>query len=199
LMEGKNKVDDYYTLANYPPEFTKGMGKEGFQKVLKFIKSGGTVLSWGNSTALFEGLMTIKLSDTENEEFKFPFINVAEKLKKSGLNCPGSLLKVNLLPNHPLTWGMKNDVGILTTTEQVFQTSLPSFEMDRRVIAIYPENHILLSGLCKKEELLENYAAMVWLKKGKGNLVIYGFNPQFRASTPGVYKLLFNGLLLPQQ
>ncbi|MFZ4547717.1 MAG: M14 family metallopeptidase [Bacteroidales bacterium] len=199
LIEGKTKVGEYYSMANYPPEFTKGMGKDGFQKVLKFIKSGGTVLSWGNSTALFEGLMSIKLSETENEEFKFPFSNVAEKLKKSGLNCPGSLLKVNLLPNHPLTWGMKSEAGILTTSEQVFQTSLPSFEMDRRVIASYPENHILLSGLCEKEELLGNYAAMVWMKKGKGNLVVYGFNPQFRASTPGVYKLLFNGLLLPSQ
>ncbi len=196
LMEGKTKAGDDYFMANYPPEFTKGMGKDGFQKVLKFIKSGGTVLSWGNSTALFEGLMTIKLSETENEEFKFPFSNIADKLKKSGLNCPGSLLKVNLLPKHQLTLGMKNETGILTTADQVFQTSQPSFEMDRRVIASYPETHCLLSGYCDKEELLGNYAAMVWLKKGKGNLVIYGFSPQFRASTPGVYKLLFNGLLL---
>jgi hypothetical protein len=68
--------------------------------------------------------------------------------------------------------------------------------MDRRVVASFPETHCLLSGLCQKEELLGNYATMVWLRKGKGNLVIYGFNPQFRASTAGVYKLLFNGLLL---
>jgi hypothetical protein len=196
LMEGKTKAGNDYYMANYPPEFTKGMGKDGFQKVLKFIKSGGTVLSWGNSTDLFEGLMTIKLSDTENEEFKFPFTNVADKLKKSGLNCPGSLLKVNLLPNHQLTLGMKSEAGVLTTAEHVFQTSLPSFDMDRRVVASFPETHCLLSGLCQKEELLGNYATMVWLRKGKGNLVIYGFNPQFRASTAGVYKLLFNGLLL---
>jgi hypothetical protein len=91
---------------------------------------------------------------------------------------------------------MQTEAGILTSAEQVFQTTLPSFDMDRRIIASYPEDHILLSGYCAKEELLGNYAAMVWMQKGKGNLIVYGFSPQFRASISGIYKLLFNGLLL---
>jgi len=140
--------------------------------------------------------MSIKTSETESEDFRFPFTNVAAKLRKAGLSCPSSLLKVKLLPDHPLTWGMQAEAGILTTADQVFQTSVPSFDMDRRIIASYPEEHILLSGYCQKEELLGNYAAMVWIKKGKGNLVVYGFSPQFRGSVPGIYKLLFNGLLL---
>jgi hypothetical protein len=37
---------------------------------------------------------------------------------------------------------------------------------------------------------------MIWLKKGKGQLVLFAFNPQFRASTAADYKLLFNSLLL---
>jgi hypothetical protein len=199
LMEGKIKAeddDDEYYMANLPPEFAKGMGKDGFQKVLKFINGGGTILSWGSSTALFDGLMSIKTSETETEDFRFPFTNVAAKLKKAGLSCPSSLLKVKILADHPLTYGMQAEAGILTTAEQVFQTSVPSFDMDRRIIASYPEDHVLLSGYCQKEELLGNYAAMVWLKKGKGNLVVYGFSPQFRGSVPGIYKLLFNGLLL---
>jgi len=196
LMEGKTKAGENFYPANYPPEYTKGMGKDGFQKILKFISGGGTVLSWGNSTALFDGMMSIKISETESEDFRFPFTNVSEKLQKSGLSCPSSLLRVKLLPGHPLTLGMQPEAGILTTADQVFQTSLPSFEMDRRVIASYPEENVLLSGYCLKEELLGNYAAMVWLRKGKGNLVVYGFSPQFRGSVPGIYKLLFNGLLL---
>jgi len=196
LMEGKKKKGEEVYTADYPPEFTKGMGKEGFQKVLKFIKNGGTVLSWGGSTALFEGLMTIKISETENEEFRFPFTNLVPELKKSKFNCPGSLLKVDLLTNHPLTLGMKAEAGIMSEGGQVFQTSVPSFDMDRRVIASYPETKVLLSGYCQKEELLGNYAAMVWMRKTKGNLVVYGFSPPFRGSVPGVYKLLFNGLLL---
>jgi len=68
--------------------------------------------------------------------------------------------------------------------------------MDRRVIASYPEENILLSGYAENEEVLAEKSAMVWLKKGKGQIVMYGFSPQFRASTQAAYKLLFNGLFL---
>jgi hypothetical protein len=69
--------------------------------------------------------------------------------------------------------------------------------MDRRVIGHFHEKEILMSGYCEKEELLAGVPAMIWLKKGKGQLVLYSFNPQFRASTQGAYKLLFNALFLP--
>jgi hypothetical protein len=38
---------------------------------------------------------------------------------------------------------------------------------------------------------------MVWMKKGKGQMVVMGFSPIFRASMPATYKLLFNSILLP--
>ena len=68
--------------------------------------------------------------------------------------------------------------------------------MDRRVIAKFPEKDILMSGYAEKEEKIGNKSAMLWLKKGKGQLVLFAFNPQFRASTQGAYKLLFNSILL---
>jgi len=37
---------------------------------------------------------------------------------------------------------------------------------------------------------------MIWIQKGTGQLVLFGFNPQFRASIQGSFKLLFNALLL---
>jgi hypothetical protein len=55
---------------------------------------------------------------------------------------------------------------------------------------------MLMSGYCENEEKLANQAVMIWLKKGKGQLVLFGFNPQFRASTQATYKLIFNALLM---
>ena len=61
-----------------------------------------------------------------------------------------------------------------------------------------PEKDIRISGYVAKEELLGNKALMIWMKKGKGQFVLFGFNPNFRASTHATYKLLFNSILLPE-
>ena len=198
LMEGKWKPEegeDYY-ISSYPPEYTEGIGKEGFQKILQFIEQGGIIVSWGNSTDLFKGALTLEVSKEKKEEFRLPFDNIAAGLKKSGLYCPGSLVKIELLKGHPLTLGMQEKVGVFFRGEPVFTTSIPDFDMDRRVIGKFPEKEILLSGYCEKEEKLGNRSVLIWLKKGRGQLVLMGFNPQFRASTTATYKILFNALLL---
>ncbi len=70
--------------------------------------------------------------------------------------------------------------------------------MDRRVIGTFPEKDILMSGYCEKPQLVGNQTVMAWVKKNKGQLVLFGFGPQFRASTQAAYKLMFNSILLPK-
>ena len=69
--------------------------------------------------------------------------------------------------------------------------------MDRRVIGKFPEKNILLSGYIENEKKLEDKINLVWIRKGRGQLVLFAFNPQFRASTAANYKLLFNAILMP--
>ncbi len=198
LTEGKFKTsEDTYIIPVYPPEYTKGMGKEGLEKVLDFITRGGSVISWGSSVKLFTGTLTITKQNDEKEEFQLPVKDISEELQKQKFYCPGSLLKIKLIKDHPLTWGMPEHAGVFSRGTPVLTTSIPWFDMDRRIIATLPEKNILLSGYIENEELIGNKSLMVWIKKGKGQMVLYGLNPQFRASTAGTYKLLFNALLLP--
>jgi hypothetical protein len=135
--------------------------------------------------------------DGEERELELPARDVAEDLEKGGLYVPGSWLQVELLEGHPLTFGMPARTGVFSRGSPVFATSLPLRDTDRRVIATHPEEDVLLSGYIEGEGRIGNRPVMVWLRSGRGQLVLYGFNPQFRASTPATYKLLFNGLLLP--
>jgi len=198
LMEGKTKSSTGYFPSAYPPEFAKGMGKNGFKKLMNFVQNGGIVLSWGASTALFEGTITLD-GETETapkEEFALPFRNEAENIQKNGLYIQGSLVNMKFVQNQTLTYGMPAETGVFYRGEQVFVTSIPTLDMDRRIIGLFPDKDILLSGFAEKEQEIANKAGMIWLKKGKGQLVLYAFCPQFRASTQGTFKLLFNGLLL---
>jgi hypothetical protein len=91
---------------------------------------------------------------------------------------------------------MENKTAGFFLGNAVLNTSQPIFDMDRRVFGIFPEKNILLSGYIEKEEKLANRPAIVWVKKGKGQLVLFAFDPIFRASVPVTYKLLFNALLM---
>lgn len=197
LMDGKYKSSsgDYYP-SSYPPEYVKGMGKKGIEKLMAFIDDGGIIVSWGNSTELFMGPLKISRDGKDAEEFVLPIRDISKSAKE--LYCPGSFLAVDVKQGHPLTWGMPAKSGVFSRGKPFFLTSVPQFDTDRRVLVTYAEDDVLISGYIEKVRKLEGRTVMAWLSKGKGQFVLFGFNPQFRASTGASYKLLFNSLLLPK-
>lgn len=197
LMKGKYEDENRYYSSSYPPEYVSGIGEKGIEKLMSFLDGGGRIISWGRSVGLFINGLKIKRGKEETEEFDLPVRDLSDGLVKDGLYCPGSLVRISLLEGHPLTMGMQGGAGVFFRGRPVFRTSLPRFDMDRRVIAKFPEKDILLSGYAEKIESVSDRTAMVWLRKGNGQLVLFAFGPQFRASTAGSYKLLFNSILLP--
>ena len=64
------------------------------------------------------------------------------------------------------------------------------------VIARYAAKDILMSGWALGEKkYIGGKAAMMRVRLGKGDVVLFGFRPQFRGQSRGTYKLLFNALL----
>ncbi len=207
LLEGKYKSrGGSVSIPAYDPQYIKGMGKKGLQNLINFENEGGTIISWGASTELFLGVQTLEKpakeksgkekTEAEKEEFELPVSDISSGIKSKGLFAPGTLFNVDLKENHPLTLGMEKTARVFSKGNPVFSTFIPYFDTDRRVIATYSEENVVVSGFAQNSELLEGKSAMVWARKGKGNFVFYGFYPQFRASTSGTYKLLFNALLL---
>ena len=196
LMEGKMKRGDRVVIPDYPPDVIKGMGKKGLEKLMTFLDNGGVIISWGGSTGLFCGQLEISRGKDEKEVFQLPIRDLSTELEKAGLFCPGSLVRVKCVTDHPLTYGIPEETGVFFRRGPVYQTTIPRTGFDRRVIASYPENDLLLSGYIEKPEALGNKTAMLWLRKGDGQLVLFSFHPQFRASTQASYKLLFNAILL---
>jgi zinc carboxypeptidase len=201
LMEGHFKQDEKVSIPDLPPEFRKGIGSKGMQKLIAFVDQGGIILAWGEACDVFLGVQEIKRGkekDAEGEEFQLPVENVAKELGKKGFAVPGSWMHARFTQDSPLTWGMPEDGGYFFQGKPVFRTSVPGPDMDRRVLVSHPETDILLSGFAENEKLLANTVAGVWARKGRGQFVLYSFSPNFRGSTPSTSKLIFNAVLLPR-
>ena len=200
LLKGEYDTDKYYRMSDYPPEYIEGMGVKGKKKIMRYFDNGGKIISWGKSTALFMKKQKIEIEEEEEEErFKLPIDNIAGKLKEKGLYCPGTLVEVDVKENMSFTKGLPDQIGVFYRGDPVFKTSIPIFDMDRRVLGSFSEEDIVLSGYAEKAKLLEEEPAMAWIKKGEGEMVMFSFNPQFRAAVPSNYKLIFNSLLFDRK
>jgi hypothetical protein len=197
LTKGKYKRGDRYVVNDYPPEFREPISKGGLAKLAAFIQGGGTVVSWGGSTALFtDGLAPANGDEGEGNTVELPVRDIADERKD--VMVPGAFLAVDYLQGHPVTWGMPARGGAFSRGRPIFATSIPRLDTDRRVAAVYPERELLLSGYLEGEKQLQNTPAVVWVRAGKGQLVLFAIRPQFRGSTPATFKLVFNALLLPK-
>jgi hypothetical protein len=196
LTKGKYKRFDRYVSNDYPPQFRKPITTKGRAELTEFITGGGVVVAWGRSTGLFTEGLPLPSEEGEGEVLELPVRDVSAHL--DGVSAPGAFLAVDFIEGHPLTWGMPGEAGAFSRGTPVFATSIPVLDTDRRVIGIYPERELLLSGYLEGEKDLQRRPTMVWVRAGKGQLILIGFRPQFRGSTPATFKLVFNALLLPR-
>jgi hypothetical protein len=107
--------------------------------------------------------------------------------------CPGSLLQNEFDPNHPIAWGMPEEWPIFFKGDQAYRLR-PGFGMESSVAARYPRKDILQSGWLLGEEYLRDQANVLSFRVGKGYVVTYGSQIDFRAQPRATFKLLFNGI-----
>jgi hypothetical protein len=167
-----------------PPEYRGGLGSSGADALRKFIENGGTLIAFGDS------------SDYVIEQFNIPVRNALATVKTEDYSNPGSLVRLHLRADHPVTQGMPSQTAAFLDSAIAFDTSSPAPDMQRWVLAWYPEaeQDILLSGWIHGAERLARKAAAVAVTYGKGKIVLFGFRPQHRGQTHATFPLVFNAL-----
>jgi hypothetical protein len=171
-----------------PPPYAGGIGSEGGAKLKKWVEEGGTVVALDASTGYVVDL------------FGLPVRNVLDRVSEEEFHAPGSMLRILLDPAHPLSYGLSREEVAYFADSPAFQTSPSDARIERRVVATYPANgeDVLVSGYLKGGDRLEQKAAVVEYKVGKGRIVLIGFRPQHRAQPHRTFKLLWNALYLGQ-
>jgi hypothetical protein len=107
---------------------------------------------------------------------------------------PGSLLRNDFDPSHPVGYGLPDSWPVFFQSDQAYRLT-PSFVIRPEVVARYPAaGPILQSGWLLGEDLLRDQANVVAFKVGRGYVVTLGTQVHFRAQNRATYKLLFNAL-----
>jgi len=167
-----------------PPRYRGGIGSEGVEALKTFVREGGTLVA-------LRSACTLVLN-----EFEIPVYEDLKDVPDEKFFCPGSLIKLEVDNLQPLGFGMQSHTAGFVSDIVVLGThpSRPGGP-DRRVVARYGDEDILLSGWILGDELIRGKPAVVEASFGSGNIVLCGLGVQNRAQTWGTFKLLFNSLL----
>lgn len=168
-----------------PAEYEGGIGKEGVDALKSFVEKGGILVTLNSACEL------------AFSEFQPPASNALEGVSRTQFFCPTSLLKIEVDNTTPIGYGMPHEAAAMFSRSMAIRTRTPSVEWDRKVVASYPEEDILLSGWLLGEETIARRAAVADMKFKKGHIILIGFRCQFRAQSHGTYKFLLNSLLYP--
>jgi len=196
--QSPNGILHGHSELSMPKKFTGGIGLDGMSKIDQYAKSGGTVIFFDSA------------SDLAIEQLGLPVRNVVSNLPSSNFFIPGSLVRMKVDTNNPLAYGMMEEVAASFNQSNAFQTieqrksgeggtekiaDAPKANVIE--VASYASNDILMSGWAMGEDrYLKNKSAMLHVPHGSGDIVLFGFRPQFRGQPRGTYKLIFNAIYL---
>jgi hypothetical protein len=169
------------------PEYAGGIEVEGLANLDRFVREGGTLIALDTATEL------------PIEYFSLPVKNVV-KSGAEGFYSPGSLLRATVDPTDPIAFGMPKDATLFSSGGEAFEITLASGYnrggRETRAVASFVSKDLLASGWVSGEKQVYGKHVLVHARYGKGQVVLFGFRPQFRGQSYGAFKLLLNAIYL---
>ncbi len=161
-----------------PAPYAGGIGEDGVAALRQFVEQGGRVIAIGEATDLFV------------DAFDLAVTNLVEDLPSTEFYIPGSILRLNVDESQPLARGVDaENVAWYWESSRAFGVSDPEID----VVARYGDEP-RLSGWVLGEEHIAGQPAIVTTEIGDGSLVLFGFQPNYRAQTVATWSLLFNAM-----
>ncbi len=169
----------------FPADISGGLGQAGVDALKKFVEDGGTVITLNEA------------SQFAIDHLGVPVRNVLEGVPAKDFYCPGSILKIKVDTNNPITRGAPMLDSSKDESIAWVEGSL-AFEPtsdDARLIARFADaKELLLSGWLLGGEKMAGKGAIVDVKRGKGRVIMFAFRPQYRGQSIATLPFLFNAI-----
>lgn len=168
---------------NVRPEYRGGVGDIGVQHLREFVRTGGTLITLGN-TAHFA-----------IDRLGLPLRDIVSGLDEEAFFCPGSILKIALDTTHPIAFGMPETADAMFINDGGFVPTERSESATVRMVARYPSEPLLRSGLVIGDRHLRGSGAVLDVPLGRGRVIMHTVRVQHRGQTWGTFRLLLNSIL----
>lgn len=142
-----------------------------------FAEAGGTIVTLNKASQVYS---------TDSS----PVTDALAKVNRKDFFIPGSILQVSVDTTNPIAFGS-------TPTVPIFYENGPTLNVsgDAKSIASFDTDKPLVSGWILGGQFLKGTSVIADESVGKGQIILFGFRPQYRAQSEVTYKFLFNALL----
>lgn len=188
---------DKYTDLILPSGWgNKILDKQGAEKIKNWVKNGGTVIGYRNTANWFNKHEFMKL-EMKKDTLVAKNIPFDKKSDFKGAQVTGgAIFETKLDRSHPINFGYKNDkLAMFRNTNVYLKPEKNSYDNP-----IQYTNNPLLSGYISEEnqELIKNSVPFKAKRMGKGRVILFTDNTNFRAFWYGTNKLLMNAIFFGQ-
>jgi hypothetical protein len=184
--------DNSERATDIPPEYRRTTGSlttaRSVPQLKAFVEEGGTLITVGHSTAIAMEIgvpVSSALVESRSEG--------ARPLTREQYYVPGSVLRVSVDNTTPLGYGFERQVDVFFDNSPVFRLGSEAADSIRRV-AWFASSSPLRSGWAWGQKYLENGVAVADAKVGRGRVLIFGPDINFRAQSHATFKFLFNAI-----
>ncbi|MBL4662522.1 MAG: zinc carboxypeptidase, partial [Flavobacteriaceae bacterium] len=181
-----------YTDIILPANFGGTLDKDDATKLKEWVKDGGTLIGfrnagkWLNSNELLKMKFKSKQDTVKNVSFE-------QRGNYFGAQViGGAIFEAKIDRSHPIAFGYKNDkIPLFRNTTLFVEPEENSYDNPIQ----YTSNPLLSGYISKpKLELLKNSVPFKSQGMGRGNVIYFTDNTNFRAFWYGTNKLLMNAI-----
>ncbi|MFC4269036.1 M14 family zinc carboxypeptidase [Polaribacter marinivivus] len=184
-----NRVDiAKYTHIIIP---SSGLEKAAVEKLKTWVRNGGVLVGYKNTARWLSSNNMISLNFERAKRDSIKGVSFEERSLQSGAQViGGAIFEANIDRSHPVNFGYKNDKLAL------FRNSTMFLKADKNSYnnPIQYTSKPLLSGYISKEnaKVIPNTVPFKVQRFGRGRVVVFTDNTNFRAFWYGTNKLLMN-------
>ena len=187
-----NRIDiSKYTVIIAPN--SRGLDKKSIEKLQKWVRYGGTLIGYRSAAKWLKSNKFINFEFVTSNIDTIKDVSFEAKSLKNGAQViGGAIFEATIDRSHPINFGYKNDkIALFRNTTLFMKADKKSYNNP-----IQYTNNPLLSGYISKEnaKVIKNTVPFKVQRMGRGRVLVFTDNTNFRAFWYGTNKLLMNAV-----